>query len=75
MTAGIYVLYPSVERIVICEIEPLIPPAADVYFGPENYDVLQDPRVEVVIDDARHYLLATDEKFDIITSDPIHPLG
>ena len=73
VTAGTYVLYPSVERIVICEIEPLIPPAADVYFGPENYDVLKDPRVEVVIDDARHYLQATDEKFDIITSDPIHP--
>lgn len=73
VTAGTYVLYPSVERIVICEIEPLIPPAADVYFGLENYDVLKDPRVEVVIDDARHYLLATDEKFDIITSDPIHP--
>ena len=73
VTAGIYVLYPGVERIVICEIEPLIPPAAKAYFGPENYDVLKDPRVEVVIDDARHYLLATDEKFDIITSDPIHP--
>ena len=73
VTAGTYVLYPSVERIVICEIEPLIPPAAKVYFGPENYDVLKDPRVEIIIDDARHYLLATDEKFDIITSDPIHP--
>ncbi len=73
VTAGIYVLYPSVERIVICEIEPLIPPAAKAYFGPENYDVLKDPRVEIIIDDARHYLLATDEKFDIITSDPIHP--
>ncbi len=73
VTAGIYVLYPGVERIVICEIEPLIPPAAEVYFGPENYDVLKDPRVEIIIDDARHYLLATDEKFDIITSDPIHP--
>jgi spermidine synthase len=29
--------------------------------------------VEVVYDDARHYILTTDEKFDIITSDPIHP--
>ncbi len=24
-------------------------------------------------DDARHYILTTKEKFDIITSDPIHP--
>ena len=35
--------------------------------------MLKDPRVEVIYDDARHYLLTTREKFDIITSDPIHP--
>jgi spermidine synthase len=35
--------------------------------------VLHDARVEVVYDDARHFILTTDEKFDIITSDPIHP--
>jgi len=35
--------------------------------------VLDDPRVEVVFDDARHFLATTREKFDIITSDPIHP--
>ena len=30
-------------------------------------------RVEIVYDDARHYVLTTHDKFDIITSDPIHP--
>ncbi len=35
--------------------------------------MLKDPRVEVVYDDARHYVLTSKEKFDIITSDPIHP--
>ena len=35
--------------------------------------MLHDPRVTVVYDDARHYILTTKEKFDIITSDPIHP--
>ncbi len=45
ITAGTFVLYPEVERIVICEIEPLIPPIAADYFGPENYNVLDDPRV------------------------------
>jgi spermidine synthase len=73
VTAGSFILYPDVERIVICEIEPLIPPAAAEYFGRENYHVLADPRVELVYDDARHYVVTTDEKFDIITSDPIHP--
>jgi spermidine synthase len=73
VTAGSFVLHPSVERIVICEIEPLIPRVVSRYFSAENYNVLNDPRVEVVYDDARHFILTTDEKFDVITSDPIHP--
>ena len=73
VTAGSFVVHPSVERIVICEIEPLIPQVVSRYFSTENHDVLNDPRVEVVYDDARHYILTTDEKFDVITSDPIHP--
>jgi spermidine synthase len=73
VTAGSFVLYPGIERIVICEIEPLIPKVVSTYFNKENNDVLRDPRVQVIYDDARHYLLTTREKFDIITSDPIHP--
>ena len=73
VTAGSFVPYPQVEHIVICEIEPLIPRVVAQYFGQENYDVLRDPRARVIYDDARHYILTTREKFDIITSDPIHP--
>jgi spermidine synthase len=73
VTAGSFTLYPSIKRIVICEIEPLVPRRVTPYFRNENYDVLADPRVEVVYDDARHYVLTTREKFDIVTSDPIHP--
>jgi spermidine synthase len=73
VTAGSFVLHPDVERIVICEIEPLIPKVVATNFSEENYDVLQDPRVEIVYDDARHYILTTEERFDIITTDPIHP--
>jgi spermidine synthase len=73
VTAGSFVLYPDVKRIVICEIEPLISRVVARYFKEENYNVLDDPRVEVVIDDARHFILTTQETFDIITSDPIHP--
>jgi spermidine synthase len=73
VTAGAFVLHPSVERIVICEIEPLIPQVVSRYFGDVNYEVLNDPRVEVIYDDARHYILTSRETFDVITSDPIHP--
>jgi spermidine synthase len=73
VTAGSFVPYQSIEKIVIDEIEPLIPKLASEHFGYENNNVVNDPRVDVVYDDARHYVLTTSEKFDIITSDPIHP--
>lgn len=73
VTAGSFTRYPDIERIVICELEPLVPSVVSTYFLQQNYDVAKDPRVQIIYDDARHYLLTTREKFDIITSDPIHP--
>jgi spermidine synthase len=73
VTAGSFVPYPEVRSIVICELEPLIPPASTQFFGKQNNWVLNDPRTRVVYDDARHYIFTTKDKFDLITTDPIHP--
>ena len=73
VTAGTFVTYPEIERVVVCEIEPLIPQMVSAYFSEENYNVVKDPRVEIVYDDARRFVLTSKEQFDIITSDPIHP--
>ncbi len=73
ITAGALSIHPEVERIVVCEIEPMVPASARRYFGEENHHVFDDPRVELIFDDARHFLQTTLETFDIITSDPIHP--
>ncbi len=73
VTAGTFVVHPEVEHITIVEIEPLIPPASAQYFRRENHNVIHDPRTRIVYDDARHYILTSPGKFDIITSDPIHP--
>jgi spermidine synthase len=73
VTAGSFVPYPEVERLVICEIEPLIPQVVSQHFRDENNDVLNDRRTQLFYDDARSFILTTDEKFDVITSDPIHP--
>ena len=84
ITAGTFVLHPDVKRIVICDIEPLVPTVVTPMFGNENYHVVdgiarENPhtvngkQVEVVYDDGRHFLGTTREKFDIITSDPIDP--
>lgn len=73
VTAGSFVLHPDVKRIVICDIEPLVPKKVAPMFAVENYNVVQDPRTEVVFDDGRHFIRTTSEKFDVITSDPIDP--
>jgi spermidine synthase len=84
VTAGSFVVHPDVKRIVICDIEPLVPTTVTPMFGKENYHVVdgiarENPhmvngkQVEVVYDDGRHFLRTTKEKFDVITSDPIDP--
>jgi spermidine synthase len=73
VTSGTFVLHPQMQRIVICEMEKAIPPVSTEYFGNENYHVMNDRRTQIFYDDARHYVETTREKFDIITSDPIHP--
>ena len=44
-----------------------------MHFAEHNFDVIRNPKVEVQIDDGRHYLLTSKEKFDGITSDPLDP--
>jgi spermidine synthase len=84
VTAGCFVLHPDVKRVVICDIEPLVPTVVTPMFGEENYHVVdgivhENPhivngkQVEVVYDDGRHFLRTSREKFDVITSDPIDP--
>jgi spermidine synthase len=73
VTAGTFVVHPEIQRILICELEPLVPTASARHFAKENHGVIQDRRTGIVYDDARHYVLTTPERFDIVTSDPIHP--
>jgi len=73
VTAGSFLVHPELKHETICEIEPLIPKVVSTYFAEENYNVVHDPRVNIVYDDARHYVLTTNETYDIITSDPINP--
>ena len=71
VSAGTFTTYPSIRHITVCEIEPIIPPISTRYFARQDYDVLHNPRTRIVYDDARHFVLTTPEKFDIIASDPL----
>ena len=74
VTAGALSIHPEVERIVICEIEPMVPRERARSSSAKRTTTSSTIRAcELVFDDARHFLQTTDEKFDIITSDPIHP--
>jgi spermidine synthase len=73
VTAGAVSIDPRVKNQTIAEIEPLVPQVVSTHFAEHNFDVVRNPKVNIHLDDARHYLLTTDEKFDAITSDPLDP--
>ncbi|PYR10289.1 MAG: SAM-dependent methyltransferase [Acidobacteria bacterium] len=73
VTAGAVSVDPSVEHETIAEIEPLVPRVVSTYFSQHNFDVVRNPKVHIRIDDARHFVETTTEKFDAITSDPLDP--
>jgi spermidine synthase len=73
VTAGAVSVDPMVKDQTIAEIEPLVPRVVSTYFAEHNFNVVANPKVKVHLDDARHYLLTTNEKYDAITSDPLDP--
>jgi spermidine synthase len=72
MTAGATSAHPTVERVTLVEIEPRVTGVART-FAPYNHAVLDSPKVRLVINDGRNFLMTTRETFDVITADPIHP--
>ena len=73
VTAGAVSIDPAVQKLTIAEIEPLVPSVVSQYFSDHNFSVVTNPKTRIHIDDARHYLMTTEEKFDAITSDPLDP--
>lgn len=72
MTAGATAVHPSVGQVTIVEIEPGVQGVARS-FEEYNHRVLDHPKVKVIFNDGRNFLMTTDRMFDVITADPIHP--
>ena len=72
MTLGATSAHPGVEQITLAEIEPKVIGVART-FGAYNHNVLDNPKLRIIINDGRNFLLTTNETFDVITADPIHP--
>ncbi len=73
VTAGAVSIDPRLKEATIAEIEKLVPLTADEYFGAQNFNVIKNPKVKVHIDDARHFVQTSKEKWDALTSDPLDP--
>lgn len=56
------------DRLVCVELSPGVIEAAP-YF-PSNKDVLSTPNLEMKIEDGRHFLLTSSERFDVIQLEP-----
>jgi spermidine synthase len=54
--------------VVAAEIEEEIIESAP-FFSSVNHDSYADPRLEIVLDDARNYIAVGDRKFDVIATD------
>ena len=72
MTLGATSVHPGVEQITLAEIEPKVIGVART-FEAYNHRVLDNPKLRIVFNDGRNFLMTTREKFDVITADPIHP--
>ncbi len=72
MTLSAVARYPELERLDCVEIEPAVLGAAPL-LKQLNRGVLEDPRVHIIFDDARNFLFTTQQKYDLIVSEPSNP--
>jgi spermidine synthase len=70
-TAGSVLQYP-IGRLDVVELEAAILDASH-YFEPENGRPLADPRTRAIAADGRNFLLLSDERYDVIISQPSLP--
>jgi spermidine synthase len=66
--------HPSVERVVMCEIDEEVVNASRKYF-PRISCKLDDPKVELMIRDAVEYVKNPGETFDVAIIDSTDPIG
>jgi spermidine synthase len=65
-------LQSDIKSLECVELEPTAIEAGE-YFNHVNNQPLSDPRLRVIIDDARTYLRVNPTQYDMIVSEPSHP--
>jgi spermidine synthase len=65
--------HPSVKRIVMAELDPVVIDIARKYLGAIHKGALDDPRLEIRIGDGFEYVRSATERFDMIVLDLTDP--
>ncbi len=73
VTTSAIASHPEVESIDCIELVAGLKDAAHYYSGLNN-NIQNDSRLRVISGDGRNYLQATGKKYDLISSDPTHPI-
>lgn len=72
VTLGAVSVHRDIEELILVDIEPAVLESGSL-FRHVNDDVLNDPRLEIIVQDGRNFIKTTTRKFDVITADPVHP--
>lgn len=73
VTTSAIAAHPEVKSIECVELVEGLKDAARFY-SDLNQNVIDDPRLEIIAGDGRHYLQLTSRKYDLISCDPTHPI-
>lgn len=73
VTTSAIASHPQVQQIDCVELMPELKNVAH-YYKDINREVYLDPRLKMFGDDGRHFLQATNRQYDLISSDPTHPI-
>jgi spermidine synthase len=71
-SAGWLAAVGSIERVDVAELEPAVIEVAR-RCAPVNRDVLSNPKVRVILGDARELLMTAKQRYDLIFSEPSNP--
>jgi spermidine synthase len=67
--------HPSMERVVVVELDQVVVNIAKKYFGKVHHNVFDNPKLELRIGDGFAFVRETSERFDLIALDLTDPVG
>ncbi len=71
-TTGAAGIHPRVQQVDSLDLSPSVIHAAPA-FKEENHDAINNPKVNIILQDGRNHLLTTEKKYDVITGEPPPP--